>query len=320
MEPGENRMNEMPNVTDGPVGRIDYPSSNPFEVHHLIHGLKEAPPQNVFGVLLLPEKPARKPLPCIVACHGSLGWRGHHHEHIARWLDAGLAVFRVHSFESRQVQSIVEDQMSVTHAMLTRDAFQALVFLSQHPLIDSSRIGVSGWSLGGTVALYSAWLPIAEALAPNGERFAAHLPFYPGAHLRMEEMRWRETPILVLHGEDDDYTPISFVRDLAEELRPHGVQIEIIGYPGAHHSFDSVESLTWLPEAIRLGRSTVEIDMRGDMWSVSPSGRRHPMNQPSDRKAAFRAASNVGAHIGGHWEARRRSFSDGVGFFQSNLR
>ena len=25
MEPGENRMNEMPNVTDGPVGRIDYP-------------------------------------------------------------------------------------------------------------------------------------------------------------------------------------------------------------------------------------------------------------------------------------------------------
>ena len=312
-------MLEMPNVTESPIGRIDYASSNPFEVHHLIHGLEKAPSQEVFGYLLMPEKSIQTPVPCIVACHGSLGWRGHHHEHIARWLEAGFAVFRVHSFESRQVQSIVGDQMSVTHAMLTRDAFQALLFLSRHPMIDSSRIGVTGWSLGGTVSLYSAWLPIAEALAPEGERFAAHLPFYPGAHLRMQEMRWSQAPIHVLHGEADDYTPISFVHSLAEQLEPHGIQIEITGYTGAHHSFDSVESLTWLPDAIRLGRSTVEIDLEGNMWSVSPSGRRHPMNEASDRKAAFRAASNVGAHIGGQWEARRNSFSDGVSFFKSAL-
>ncbi|MEE3328323.1 MAG: dienelactone hydrolase family protein [Myxococcota bacterium] len=312
-------MDDMPDVNDSPTGRIDYASSNPFEVHHLIHGIEKASPQEVFGWLLMPEENARTPLPCIVACHGSLGWRGHHHEHIARWLEAGFAVFRVHSFDARQVQSIVEDQMSVTHAMLTRDAFQALRFLSRHPLIDASRIAVTGWSLGGTVSLYSAWLPIAEALAPDGERFAAHLPFYPGAHLRMQEARWSQAPIRVLHGEKDDYTPVSFVRDLADAVAAQGIQIDITSYPGAHHSFDAVEGLTWLPEAIRLGRSVVEIDLKGDMWSVSPSGRRHPMNEAGDRKAAFRAASNVGAHIGGQWEARRRSFSDATEFFQAAL-
>ena len=312
-------MDDALDVTDRPIGRIDYRSANPFEVHHLIHGLEEASTQEVFGWLLLPEEPVRTPLPCIIALHGSLGWRGHHHEHIARWLEAGFAVFRVHSFESRQVQSIVTDQMSVTHAMLTCDAFQALRFLSRHPLIDATRIGVTGWSLGGTVSLYSAWLPIAEALAPAGERFAAHLPFYPGAHLRMEEPRWSQAPIRVLHGEDDDYTPVSFVEGLAEAIRPQGARIEITAYPGAHHSFDAVESLTWLPDAIRLGRSVVEIDIQGDMWSVSPSGRRHPMNEAKDRKAAFRAASNVGAHIGGQWEARRRSFADATEFFRTSL-
>ena len=310
---------QRPDVSDGRIGQIAYPSANPFEIHHLLRDLDEAPSQEVFGWLLLPERDDGQPLPCVVACHGSLGWRGHHHEHIARWLEAGFSVFRVHSFDARQVQTIVEDQMSVTHAMLLSDAFQALRLLATHPRIDASRMGVTGWSLGGSVALYAAWLPIAEALAPEGERFAAHLAFYPGAHLRPLEMRWSPAPIRVLHGGADDYTPVSFVRRLAEEVQPHGIEIEITAYPDAHHSFDSVESLTWLPDAIRLGRSTVEIDTDANMWSVSPSGRRHAMNQPSDRKAAFRAASNVGAHIGGQWEARRRSMDDATAFFQAVL-
>ena len=44
------------------------------------------------------------------------------------------------------------------------------------------------------------------------------------------------------------------------------------------------------------------------------------MNQPRDRKAAFRASSNVGAHIGGQWQARRQSFADATGFFEAALR
>jgi len=312
-------MEPLPDVSDGPVGLIAYPSANPFEIHHILCALDAAPAQPVFGYLLMPEHAGREPLPCVVACHGSLGWRGHHHEHMVRWLESGIAVFRVHSFDARSVASIVEDQMAVTHAMLLADAYRALALLARHPRIDGSRIGVSGWSLGGTVALYAAWSPIAEALAPGGERFAAHLPLYPAAHLRPEEKRWTGAPIRVLHGADDDYTPVHFVKDLADELQRHGVEIDVRAYPGGHHSFDSVEPMAWLADAIRLGRRTTTIDTHGDMWVELSDGRRKSLNEPGERLAGFRAAANVGAHIGGHWEARRLGRADSEAFFRETL-
>ncbi len=312
-------MEDLPDVSKAPIGQIAYGSANPFEIHHILCALDQAPTQPVFGCLLVPERPARKPMPCVVACHGSLGWRGHHHEHMVRWLESGIAVFRVHSFDARNVTSIVEDQMVVTHAMLLADAYRALALLSRHPLIDASRIGVSGWSLGGTVSLYAAWSPIAEALAPDGERFAAHLPLYPAAHLRPEEKRWTGAPIRVLHGADDDYTPLRFVTDLADELRPHGIEIDVRAYAGGHHSFDSVEPLTWLPNAIRLGRTTTSIDLQGDMWVETRHGERKPLNEPGQRQAGFSASQNVGAHIGGNWQARRRGLADGEAFFRQTL-
>ena len=311
-------MIPLPDLSDGRVGLIPYPSANPFEIHHILCKLDEAPAQALFGWLLMPET-ATGPVPCIVACHGSLGWRGHHHEHMVRWLEAGIAVFRVHSFEARNVTSIVEDQMAVTHAMLLTDAYRALEMLGSHPGIEATRIGVTGWSLGGTVSLYAAWEPIAEALAPNGARFAAHLPLYPAAHLRPEEPRWTGAPIRVLHGADDDYTPVRFVDELAQELRGHGIPIEVIAYEGGHHSFDSIEPLTWLPDAVRLGRGTTTIDREGNMFFTSKAGQRYSLNEPSERQAGFTAAKNVGAHIGGSWEARRSVFRDGASFFTEHL-
>ena len=146
-----------------------------------------------------------------------------------------MAVFRVHSFDARGVTSIVDDPMVVTHALLLADAYQVLRLLGTHPAIDPARIGVTGWSLGGSAALYAAWEPTAAALAPGGERFAAHLrPTLP---------RWAGTPIRVLHGAQDGYTPITFVEELAEEPRGLGVPIEVIAYPGARHSFDSTAPL-----------------------------------------------------------------------------
>ena len=311
-------MRPLPDLSDGRVGAISYPSASPFEIHHILTKLGAAEGTEAFGWLILPEN-ARDRVPCVVCCHGSLGWRGHHHEHMVRWLEAGIAVFRVHSFDARNVQSIVADQMAVTHAMLLADAFRALTMLQTHPRIEGDRVGVSGWSLGGTVALYSAWAPIARALAPGGERFAAHLTFYPAAHLRPEEPRWTGAPVRVLHGAEDDYTPLRFVEELARELVPHGVPIEVFAYPGAHHSFDSIEPLTWLPEAVRLGRRTTAIDRDGNMSVTSGSGEKHSLNEPAQRQAGFRAAKNVGAHIGGSWETRRAAFRDADEFWRKTL-
>nr|MBC8518276.1 acetylxylan esterase [Euryarchaeota archaeon] len=205
-------MDVVTTLGDARSGQITYLSSSPFEIHHILRDTESTPKHPVIGHLLLPDKKIDTPIPCVVSCHGSRGWVEHQFTHMANWLEAGIAVFRIHSSDSRDVVSTVESQMMVTHAMMLTDAFEALKLLNTHPMIDSDRIAICGWSLGGTAALYSAWTPIREALAPNGERFAAHLPIYPAAHMRPEDQRWENVPIQILHGESDDYTPLILVQ------------------------------------------------------------------------------------------------------------
>jgi dienelactone hydrolase len=306
-------------LSDGRIGLVPYRSANPFEFTHILQGLEKAPEQLAFGWLLWPEN-AGGPVPAIVACHGSMGWRGHHHEHMVRALEMGIAVFRVHSFDCRQVHSIVEDQLSVTAAMLLTDAYRALEQLVTHPRIDASRIGVTGWSLGGMVSLYAAYEPLREALVGvDGPRFAAHLPLYPAAHVRPELPRWSSAPIRVLHGAADDYTPLRFVEGLVPDVEAGGGRIEVVAYPEAHHSFDSVEPRTWIPDAVRLGRKTVTLAADGSMYFTSSDGTRHMLGEREQRKRSFEKANVRGAHTGGHWEARRAAFRDAEAFWREHL-
>ena len=159
------------------VERLQVQSRSPFEIHHILTGLEKTPEIDVASELFLPE--GEGPFGCVVALHGSMGWASHHQDHINGWLDAGLAVCKVNSFASRSIDSTVDDQLTVTHSMMLVDAFRTRSLLEQDPRI--GKIGITGWSLGGTVALYSAWAPIIEKL---GTPFDAHLPFYPAAHLR----------------------------------------------------------------------------------------------------------------------------------------
>ena len=119
-------MDVAADLSDGRSGQIAYLSASPFEMYHILNRLDAAPRHPVFGHLLLPEEPADRPLPCVIACHGSRGWAQHHHDHITNWLKGGIAVFRVHSFDARHIESTVETQMMVTHAMMLNDAFAAL--------------------------------------------------------------------------------------------------------------------------------------------------------------------------------------------------
>ncbi len=301
-------MEILSDLKNGECGKITYNSSSPFEIHHILCKLETIAKHPVFGILTLPEK-GSGPFPCVVACHGSRGWVEHHQEHMNNWLKAGIAVFRIHSFESRNVISIVEDQMSVTYAMMLCDSFEALKLLNTHPKIDYRKIAITGWSLGGTVALYSAWCPISETLAPDGERFAALLPIYPAAHIRPDVQCWENAPIKILHGDIDDYTPLNLVHGLIDVTK-ECADMEVIVYENSHHSFDSKEPLTWSPNAIKLDERTVQIDSDGNMWGEIEKGLRIPLNEPFERKIAFQYAMNFGAHFGGNEITRKRVMED----------
>lgn len=295
-----------------------YQSSDPFEFCDIISPDSPPKPRQIYALLLRPEQ-ATEPMPCVVAMHGSAGWRGHHHEHMVRWLEQGIAVLRVHSFDARQVRDVVADQMAVTLAMMMADAFASLHLLQGIPAIDSARVGVAGWSLGGSVALYAGLKPLAEKLAPGGARFAAHLLFYPAAHIMPEDMRWSTSPMLVLTGQADDYTPVHYIENFAPLMRQAGADIAVTAYENAHHSYDSPEPLTWMPDAIRLGKKSFQMDKSGHLWIESSDGAKHRVSTPAERKQTFARSTNVGAHAGVNWPARRASMDAASDFFASTL-
>ena len=251
--------------------------------------------------------------------HGSMGWGISSQDHSINFLENDFAIFKVHSFESRNVQTIYQDQMQVTVAMSLTDCYEALKLLSKHPKIEKNNIFIAGWSFGGSTAVYAAWEPLAEKLAPNGERFKGHLAFYPGAYVWPEDMRWCKNPILSLIGKDDDYTPSILIENLSEAINESGGNSSVILYEDSHHSFDRVDPVKFLPDAIALSDIPSKIDKTGLLY-YEIDNERYEMNTPEGRlKLIGSGAVPIGASLGRNWKARKASFKDSINFLKENL-
>ena len=296
-----------------------FKSSSPFEFYHILNNINLEPKEEIFGTLIFPEN-AKTPCPLVIPIHGSAGLRGNHHDHIVNLLEAGIAVFRIHSFESRGIISIVENQMAVTLATMITDAFRGLSLISQHPDIDSNKIGIMGWSLGGSTAFYSAWKPIIKALTQGGEKFSAHLPLYPGTHIKPNINEWSDAPMHILCGRDDDYTPTKLVEKILEYVKPAKPDIGLTIYPNAHHSFDSIEPIEFIPNAIKLKEEFAVINEIGNLIFTTDNNEVINIDEKEGRIKLLQETSDIlGAHAGGNWEARRQSHADVVSFFKKQF-
>ena len=120
--------------------------------------------------------------------------------------ESGFATFELNSFKSRDISSTVGSQVEVTTAAIILDAYSAFAELANHPNIDKNRVSITGWSLGGAVALFSGWKPVMKAIA-NDLKFASHLAFYPPCFFDLENTEFTDSPIHILIGELDNWTP-----------------------------------------------------------------------------------------------------------------
>ncbi len=292
--------------------RINFTSSDAFEFTQILDG--SAHPQDIFGDLELP--PGDGPFPCIVMCHGSYGWRSHHLDYADMFHAMGIATFRPHSFEARGTLEVSTTQIDVTMAMMICDAYGALELLSMHPQIESTRVAVAGWSLGGGMAVYSAWTPLIEKLGKNGLGFAAHMPVYPACHIKTEDDRWSSAPMCILMGEAEDYTPAAPAIEMVDDINAHGGHAEIILYPDSYHSFDSTDDVMHLPDVIALPPvRNITVTKAGRM--VSDNG--EDLSTREARIEGFATMSKRGAHIGGNPAMREKAFADAKAFMTKVL-
>jgi dienelactone hydrolase len=194
------------------------------------------------------EAPVTGPAPAVVLLHGCSGAYDRRGV-LARRLRDYAALFNAEGLHALVLDSLTprgETQICtqkvrvrlITQAHRRLDALSALEWLAARPDVDASRLGLVGWSNGGSTALatlnerHTDTVGGVEAVKPA---FAA--AFYPGCADELRRGFGTQARLLMLLGEADDWTPAATCKRLAAQAS--GRKPEVVSYPGAHHGFDS---------------------------------------------------------------------------------
>jgi len=296
--------------------QIAFTSSNPFSFSDVINNFDNLDEQEVFGELVIPYDSLNpnKKYPLIIGVAGSMGWKSHHLEYLKMYQDLGFATFELNSFKSRDIKSTVGEQNQVTTAAMIVDAYKALEKLSDHSLINKEKISITGWSLGGAVTLFSAWLPLKNTINTKLS-FASHLAFYPPCFFELENMEFSQSPIHILIGESDDWTPAEPCNNLVNELNDY-CNIDITIYKDSHHGFDRDGGLEINENGYSFKDCMFTLTSEGD---VLMNYLNIPMSNALLQKLGFLFCASKGVTIGGNLEARNQSFEFAKEFMISTL-
>jgi dienelactone hydrolase len=195
----------------------------------------------ISGDLYLP--PGNTRVPAMIVHHGSGGISDSRERRYARELvKMGVAALVLDSFTARKISSTVSKQDALSSNEMMGDAFAALQALAAHARIDGKRVGIVGFSKGGSVALLAAHEAKAAKVSPRGLRFALHVPFYPACVNHYYRPKITGAPIYLLLGEADTYIGVGPCREYAAILKAGGARIETVLFPGARHGFDGASS------------------------------------------------------------------------------
>jgi dienelactone hydrolase len=227
--------------------------------------------------------------------------------------DLGVATFVIDNFTGRGVKETATDQSRLSPAADVAGALAALRLLATHPSIDPSRIGVIGFSRGGSAAINSALEPIRHAIINDDLRFAAHVARYPGCAVPFVSAHLDGSPMLMLLGGKDDYTPASFCLAYAEKLRAKGASVREVVYPNANHAFDSKGPPHFNPRPTTLHNCHGEIDLDEGVFTVQTGDQ---TVQGAAAAAEIKHCTERGVTVGGDPEAREKAPSDVANFLK----
>lgn len=211
------------------------------------------------GYLYLPSA-QRRPAPAIVMMHGRAGAYSslangtydantlsrRHKAWGELWASQGYVALMVDGFGPRgypagfprlSYDSRPEELNEVTVRPL--DAYGALAWLRTRSDVDGARIGLQGWSNGGSATL--AAMAAGSGFVPASQTgFAAALSFYPACGLKgaFEGGYKPYAPVRVFMGSADEEVSPKRCDNFVAASRQQGGDIDIKMYSGATHGFD----------------------------------------------------------------------------------
>jgi dienelactone hydrolase len=191
-------------------------------------------------------KAPASPAPAVALLHGCSGIYDRHGElvkplrdYAALFNGVGYNVLVVDSLTPRYETELCTQRSGkrrVTVANRRLDALGAVAYLADRSDVDAKRIGIVGWSNGGSTVLAATNLrhpDVAAALAKP----AFAVAFYPACAVELKRGYEPVGPLLMLVGQADDWAPAAPCRALARA--PAEPKPEIDVFAGAYHDFDT---------------------------------------------------------------------------------
>ena len=108
------------------------------------------------------------------------------------------------------------------------------MLLRNQKTVDRNRIAVIGYCFGGGIALHMArtGADLRGVVSFHGS-LGTKQPAAPGAV---------KSRLLVFTGNEDPFAPPEVVKSFEDEMQAAGADLQIIGYPGARHSFTNPQA------------------------------------------------------------------------------
>lgn len=292
-------------------GAYRFESHTPKGIGELLRAPHAGDVVDIVGHLFLPPGDGR--VPAVVFMHGSGGPYDAMLGYWPRLLNAqGVAVFSLDTFGPRGVKSTADDQSQVPFGADVEDVFSALRLLATHPRVDGRRIAVMGASRGGIAAWRSnVEKVIAAQQLPDGLRFAAHVQLYAGGcagafRLVVKPGVFGPAPMLWLHGDADDYTPIGPCRDYAERIGQAGTPVTFVALPGARHKFDQDDTRRITLRSAQRTQENCPLEFDVDTMTAYDRSRAERVSGEA-YQAVLRQCSTIGASVQGDPAARDRA-------------
>ena len=196
--------------------------------------LKPVKPDTLSATLFKPSTTEKYPAIIMIHdCRGILNYQRDWAKLVSSW---GYLVLFLDSFSTRNIdstcQGLGEQENFLIHGGRVQDVFAANDFLSQRNDVENFRIGLMGWdyhSVLGAVAKHG----MQQKFDAN---FMGVVAIYPSCNATSGTDFI--SPILVLIGEDDDWTPAQECRIMESYARAGLESVQLRYFENAQHGFD----------------------------------------------------------------------------------
>ncbi|WP_373058973.1 dienelactone hydrolase family protein [Zunongwangia sp. H14] len=176
-----------------------------------------------FRIIMPADASETNKRPLVITLHGASGWNPNAHKSTACYAEPG--------FEALDAIIISPNGLNMQWwEPYNQDMILSLVKLASENLpVDASKIVVNGYSDGGNASWYYAevW----------DQYFSAGIPMASSynTYNTNGQPRKIDTPLYVIHGEDDELFPLEQTREWVEATREAGTDITFEIAPGLEH-------------------------------------------------------------------------------------